>query len=74
MCDVCACLYIAPPLQTTCEGVTISEVSGRDLCLLWSQATAVDWVFEITSAVRCEIAVACMVTAVHGYTVHSSIS
>ncbi len=43
---------IVPSLQTTCEGVTISEVSGRDLCLLWSQATALDWVFEITTAVR----------------------
>ena len=40
------------PLQTTCEGVTISEVSGRDLCLRWSQATDLDWVFEISTAVR----------------------
>ena len=44
-------------MQGTCEGVTVVEVTGRGLCLLWSKGTSIEWVFEITTIVSVSVCV-----------------
>ena len=33
------------------DGVTISEISGQELSLAWSQTTNISWVFEVSVTV-----------------------
>ena len=34
-------------VQKTREGVSITEITGRELSLVWSTSLAIEWVFEV---------------------------
>lgn len=44
-------LYMCNGQASSCEGVTVSEVTGTELALTITTTAAISWVFEITTSV-----------------------